>query len=469
METPGSEGFRMAGERWSKLDDPGRSPEPLSASWSDLPTQGTVKRVPWPGYAWETFRDSLNYTWAGQGTLSATAKYARVFGIDNLEHAISKLYGVAHSSTVARCSSDDGCRERERCGFYPHESQGFCIPEWWGLCHAWSNAAIVEPEPVLPVTLDGVTFEPNDIKGLLTLVYDRSEFVFVSQRCWDSHSRGEVELDAHGRPEPECRDINPGAFHIYLANYVGLMGRSIIADLAFDSPVGNLPIYSYRVDASKKISLSEARTMVGEVMSDEASSAVLVDLSVAYVLSSDAQDTGDLSSRVSQYLKPKSYRYVLELDSDGSIIGGEWVGESKTEHPDFLQIPMGPGRKRVAAGLITYDRVKQLVDASAKGSTLSLERVRHQSVIAADEWKTFGPFEVAPSGRIEASLTSEQDVELYMYRGDYVSSREYACRRRHAQTNTPCAVEGPGPVWVRVLGKSFDARFELTVLYGRTR
>ncbi len=32
--------------------------------------------------------------------------------------------------------------------------------------------------------------------------------------------------------------------------------------------------------------------------------------------------------------------YILELDINGIIIGGEWVGNSKLEHPDFIWIPI---------------------------------------------------------------------------------------------------------------------------------
>ena len=34
-----------------------------------------------------------------------------------------------------------------------------------------------------------------------------------------------------------------------------------------------------------------------------------------------------------------SYTYILELDEDKKIIGGEWTGNSRRKHPDFLWNP----------------------------------------------------------------------------------------------------------------------------------
>ena len=39
---------------------------------------------------------------------------------------------------------------------------------------------------------------------------------------------------------------------------------------------------------------------------------------------------------LARYTTIENYDYILELDAQDSIIGGEWVGRSKTKHPDFL-------------------------------------------------------------------------------------------------------------------------------------
>ena len=38
----------------------------------------------------------------------------------------------------------------------------------------------------------------------------------------------------------------------------------------------------------------------------------------------------------------RTYEYILELNQKGKVIGGEWVGSSKSEHPDFIWRPSDP-------------------------------------------------------------------------------------------------------------------------------
>ena len=58
--------------------------------------------------------------------------------------------------------------------------------------------------------------------------------------------------------------------------------------------------------------------------------------------------------------------YVLELDANGRIVGGEWVGESKQAHPDFLWLPLKASGTTVAGGAIKIADVKALMAASVK-------------------------------------------------------------------------------------------------------
>ena len=54
--------------------------------------------------------------------------------------------------------------------------------------------------------------------------------------------------------------------------------------------------------------------------------------------------------------------YVLELDDEGTIIGGEYLGDSRRKHPDFLWLPTGEPSDTVAG--IRYRDVKSLLDAA---------------------------------------------------------------------------------------------------------
>ena len=79
----------------------------------------------------------------------------------------------------------------------------------------------------------------------------------------------------------------------------------------------------------------------------------------------DATD-GYLTPHIDSYTQTDHYEYVLELDAAGKIIGGEWVGEARYTHPDFLWLPIKSSVATVAGGKISYDEVKKLMAASIK-------------------------------------------------------------------------------------------------------
>lgn len=470
-DLPGDAVLKPSGVKWSESDNPSQFPfpYPMNLVFDELPTHGRAHNAPWPGSSWETALDSINYRWNSQQQQSAVEKYAAVYGEKNLEDVVSTLYGVDQFRGGSTCRSDDDCKRTEQCGKRRGESAGYCIPRWWGLCHAWSLASIAEPEPKRAVTVDGVRFEINDIKALMTLAYDRSNLYFVSQRCELSGNSNDMVLDEHGRPQSECMDTNPGAFHVFLANMVGIQGLSFAADVVYDYEVSNMPIYSYRVLNSNSISRQKAVSLVGDVFNKDAVTFQLVETEVDYVLSSASDENGVLSEQIGEYLKSYDYRYILEINKSNKIIGGEWVQESKTDHPDFLRFPQGPSTAKIAAGHMTYSRIKQLLNAAQDDSDVELSIDKHTNTARSGQSRTFGPYEVGTSGFLDASIKSEGNVELFVHRTRSVSTREYSCRRRWAQTSDPCVVKGPGTFYVTVLGHSWETAYDLTVLYGKKR
>ena len=58
------------------------------------------------------------------------------------------------------------------------------IQDWWGSCHAWVPASLLEKEPLTAgAEVNGVRFEVSDIKALLILLYDESRQIAVGERC----------------------------------------------------------------------------------------------------------------------------------------------------------------------------------------------------------------------------------------------------------------------------------------------
>jgi hypothetical protein len=360
--------------RWAPEDNPGLLDGNLSYKLSSLPSSGSVDQVPWPGSYWPAYLDSINHRWAGAGTESAAAKYGRAFGVSGVEKQVSSGFGIGMCSSCRTCFSHSQCKSKvEACARRPGETLGRCIPTWWGVCHAWAPAAILEPEPAGPVTTGGVTFNVNDIKALITLAYNKTDYKFVSLRCNENASKGEVRYDAYGRPtgdDVECRDTNPGTFHVVLANYVGIRRESFVEDRVFDYEVWNQPVLSYKVLEEQPVSAAEANKLVGASGSTykfntDAKSFHRMKVQVVWVKEAEAAPATDraLVPQVTKYSGVDTYSYVLELDGQGKIIGGEWLGTSKKDHPDFLWVPRAVGEQQVAG--VRYADVKKLVDKSA--------------------------------------------------------------------------------------------------------
>jgi hypothetical protein len=93
---------------------------------------------------------------------------------------------------------------------------------------------------------------------------------------------------------------------------------------------------------------------------------VYVRADVQYISEESPEADGYMTPHIDDFTQTDSYEYVLELDANGRIVGGEWVGESKQAHPDFLWLPTGVAAKTVAGGAIAYDNVKSLIDEAAR-------------------------------------------------------------------------------------------------------
>lgn len=228
---------------------------------------------------------------------------------------------------------------------------------WWeGICHGWALAASNYPEPA-QVTLtneDGikVPFGSSDVKGLLALhdAYNyRGTYAQVGKRC---NAMGKVEGEGDERdafpnpplPEqantPDCSDVNAGAFHVSVANIIGIHSRGFVADVDRFNDVWNQPVTSY------------SSTVIGEEVVGPEHRAYGVERRIRVQTkftygeelkfwSAEAEAAGSknfvsklpVTGTIHQEFRHKNYEYILELDFNGKIIGGEWVTETR---PDFM-------------------------------------------------------------------------------------------------------------------------------------
>ena len=409
-ERQDSESFSKADE-WSKLNDPSRFvrylDEELVYTLAELPLEGKAKKKAWPASYWPTYEDSTNVRWLGRDTLSPMEKYDLVFNNwrppEDFMNLQPREAGCTDSGfdpdyyeaigPAARWMSEHRGHWRTHDGL-DNDNDGKIdecvgnegIAVWWGLCHAWTPASILEDEPLYPVTIDGITFDISDLKALMITAYDYSRAMVIGGRC----KTDEVERDENGRIiREECRDTNAGSFHVVLTNFLGRLEMGFAEDRTYDAQVWNQPVDSYVIENLREITESEAidllvtdpSTVTSYPYNDRAKSFVEVIVNVRYVVESRPMSQ-PITDDHHRYLRNDLYHYILELDDDGQIIGGEWINGSTmssfgefSQQPDFLWLPRGPMSNPIADGpqgprdprknpYVSYSEVKRLFERS---------------------------------------------------------------------------------------------------------
>ncbi|HYX35501.1 MAG TPA: hypothetical protein VE954_20590 [Oligoflexus sp.] len=128
-----------------------------------------------------------------------------------------------------------------------------------------------------------------------------------------------------------CSDTNAGAFHLVLANIVGLQKQSFVVDITRDREVWNQAVAGY--------TSREIRTLTGDKISKTAAPGTVKEVEIATTfyytgeMNPAWEPFGNGTDLDKRYHLPQSYRYKIEIDSNGNIIGGSWISDLR---PDFL-------------------------------------------------------------------------------------------------------------------------------------
>ncbi len=443
-----SKGAGGKADAWDWRNDPERFRVEFNYKLAELPREGKAESIPWPASYWPTYQDSTNHRWQGRNILSPLEKYDAAFNdwtadatfmshspmnpdaCESYDATYYELLGPAakwqhEHKGLGRLHDgrdNDGDGQTDECDGEDYDG----IETWWGLCHAWAPAAILEPEPLKPVTFNGITFEVSDIKALLITLYDNTYAYMLGGRC----NAKEVERDENGRLKAdECRDTNAGAFHVVVTNMLGVYKRSFVEDRVGDYEVWNQPVYSYRVTELKEVTLKEALELLGLDPSlekypynEDATAFYEVRMELKYVTESWAS-TEPFTPVIDRYLRTDNYHYLLEVDENGKIVGGEWLGSSKQQHPDFLWLPT----RRSPWGVnphVSYEKVKMLLEMARKtdeeveGEIHSYEQTEPVDIPDNDPAGVVSVIEV-PDDIPVGSLTVKVNIE-HTYIGDLV-------------------------------------------------
>lgn len=275
-------------------------------------------------------------------------------------------------------------------------ASGGSVESWYGYCAGWANASIMLPRPQHSVTVlaaDGRTwipFRPSDIKALAALLWTNgvAPARVVGTLCQDNPVRRDPTT---GRAEKiACRDTNPATFHLAITNQLGAAGRSLLIDSDSGYQVWNQPLVSYSYSyfhpaTGQAGSLEDSHVRVDSLPNDPFRGTRA--LGTVFVVGIETRLTfvyqtrprvEDVDSPAWDELRNPVYRYELELDASGRIIGGEWLVRL---HPDVLWLTPAGTRP------------------TTKGDSL---------VVTSEHWEVGAPL---PSSWVRAARVSAQHVQ----------------------------------------------------------
>lgn len=305
-------------DHWNEVNEPLLINESYLRNFQTLPMEGSLESnaIPWSEIYWPSYRGGINNRW--------NSRYPRGFGY------ISPTSAQAHSMSQNQLAALSPSEKYDLfVGDYSYptvqavwKSNSRYAPTWTGICDGWTTAAILypEPHPVTVVSAEGIQipFGASDVKALLSYYYAgvaTSKVYFLGTRCnsrWSGSS--------------ECSDVNAGAFHIVLANQIGLLKKAFIADHSRLSEVWNNPIYQFE---SKIISRSRPR--IGNAPGTV--ERVLVRSTVRFTNELRSPSWDAVGDTPGFRWFDSYYTYWLELNESGEIIGGSWYN---WDRPDFL-------------------------------------------------------------------------------------------------------------------------------------
>jgi hypothetical protein len=249
--------------------------------FDELPTQGSIPnyRVPYSGYIYPDVQG---------GTVRALGKYDRAFnGGRSLAVSYERYDTTAYKQRIKKPLGPFGLITPRVMG----------TPDWHGHCNGWAAAAIRHAEPQNSVKVNGVTFTPSDIKGLLAEIY------------------------LYNEPEPLAGwdySVNAGLLHAIITNWIGRGSHPVGVEADPGEEKWNYPIYAFSTSSAKRSS----RT-------------VEVKMNIAY-----AKDSNGEYQESPRIRRTKYFHYTLALDSYGRIVGGAYHRDSS--RIDMLWVPVAP-------------------------------------------------------------------------------------------------------------------------------
>lgn len=390
---------------------------------------GTAARIPYSGYWYPEKRTNYNGT-----QYNANAKGGTHIGSPSPLEKYDNAFNGGQNKAV-----EWEIKNHTRAPSDPDSG-------WAGHCNGFSSAAQRHEEPKNPVTENGETFSPLEIKALLAEIHMSAKFYIIGGNRCDNLEIENKPTTRDQRADPEimgeCEDVNPASFHLAVTNWIGRQKHALIMDRQLSEQVWNYPVYSYSIESSEdNLTLAQVRQnyLSGSSTTYEynplATSFAYVKMQVTY---SDAFSTGERLGQ--QTPVSKVYEYILEKNQADEVIGGEWIRSSVTNHPDFIWVALEPvlgsGDKLGANPYVKPEDVISLwarsIGADPKNPPLDIVEPIWQN-----NWGRFANYELEIDGdqtgavflgkeanlKIVRKATLEGDIQLLLTLDDTVLRR----------------------------------------------
>lgn len=324
----------------------------LITDFNALPIRGKLSddRLAWSETYWPSNLGGISYRWNDPSSKLFTYKLHTKEELQQMSmEELSKL-SPSELYDIAQGDYSYSLTRKARSLYHKGDL-------WWeGICHGWAQAAAnyPEPRPVNVINPDGirVPFGSSDVKGLLAMHeaynYKGNKYGFVGKRCRvrgkvvgeeDPRDGGIIRPSAADAASPDCSDVNAGAFHVVVANMIGIHSKSFVTDVDRFNDVWNQPIHSY-----------ESRIVSDSPVSGEGGVARKIHVATKFTYGEELQvytperaaekpeifwwqSKQPVTGTAMQQFRSKDYEYVLELDANNRIVGGEWISETR---PDFM-------------------------------------------------------------------------------------------------------------------------------------
>lgn len=329
---------------------------------------GQVEKQPWSGDFWAIARGVLGARYFDNGFNDLFEWFERYTFIQkNPAKALLEKEGQA---AVARLSPSEkyeliiGDQDfkftkanwQQGKDYYDQTGE---VEGWMGICHGWAPAAIADPRPAQAISVLSadqkytVKLNPSEVKGIVSYNWatNRYDAITLGSRC---NEKDPKEDDTGRAIKPECNDMNPATWHIVMVNHVGVRKQSFVMDATYDYEVWNQPVTSYEYSYYNPKTEEDSETLEGaqvalsdfpadarkKFRSPRAKSVVGINMRMSYVVENGVEDT-DTDVAENDIIRWVRYKYDLELDANGRIVGGEWKTPG---HPDFIWKARGGAR-----------------------------------------------------------------------------------------------------------------------------